>query len=742
MLRSTIRFIVRGSVLLGFVIAWPAPVRAQETGTVLSIPRVDRAPRIEDFLTGNPPTDASLQVSEFRQREPGDGVPVSHATVAYLSYDDSRLYVVFVCKDEPEKVRATIARREDIDADDQVAIYLDTFLDFEHAYVFASNPLGIQRDAVLTEGQKEDLSFDTVWSSDGRLTADGYIVRMAIPFRSLRFKSEQAKTWRVAIGRVIQRNNEEVYWPYITKRVQGFVPQFGTLNGLARISPGRNVQINPYAVGARARFLDASGPAFRNEGDRRIGMDAKMVVRDGMTVDATANPDFSQVESDDPQVTVNERFEVFFPEKRPFFTENAGYFQTPINLFFSRRIVDPGFGGRLSGKLGRWAVGGLAMNDRAPGRRPSEDPLAGRNAGIGVLRVQREFGNESHLGLLVTDREFVGNFARMFAFDGRWRLGQNWAAIGQFARSGTAKSNAAPVTGSATVAQIRRDGRKLDYQGEYLDFSPTFAAPLGFVKRVGYRQTDHVMKYRWRPRSGAVLKYGPRASALFNWTPDGQLQDRAIKSDFQVEFARNSQIQMERVQAFELFRNLPFHAYATIASARTDWLKWLGFSGSYSWGTAVNHDPAPHRDAFLADATKAEMTVTLRPTTRLRIDQTFVHSALSTRDVSSPIFTDRLLRMKLNYQFSRLLSIRAIVDHAALDADPSLAKLDHERSWTPDVLLTYLVHPGTALFVGYTDRHENLALFSEPFPTVRRTAAPDTSVARQLFVKLSYLWRF
>jgi hypothetical protein len=126
----------------------------------------------------------------------------------------------------------------------------------------------------------------------------------------------------------------------------------------------------------------------------------------------------------------------------------------------------------------------------------------------------------------------------------------------------------------------------------------------------------------------------------------------------------------------------------------------------------------------------------------LRIDQTFVHSALNVRDGASPIFTDRLLRTKLNYQFNRLLSIRAILDNAALNADPSLAKLDDERSWTPEVLLTYLVHPGTALFVGYTDRHENVALLSEPFPSLRRTAAPDTSVARQLFVKLSYLWRF
>ena len=741
MLSTIFRSLRYAPCALGFLILWPVPLSAQQAETGPIIPRVDRAPRIEDFLVDDSPPPIALRLTDFRQREPGDGVPVSQPTVAYLSYDARTFYVIVVCKDNPAEVRARIARREEIDTDDYVAVYLDTFLDRTHAYMFAVNPLGVQRDAVLTEGQKEDLSFDTVWSSEGRLTADGYVVRIAIPFRSLRFTNDLMKTWRVAIGRVIPRNNEEAYWPYITKRIQGFVPQFTTVNGLAQISPGRNLQVNPYVVGAGARVLDAPARAFRNEQEARVGMDAKLVVGSAITVDATANPDFSQVESDDPQVTVNERFEVFFPEKRPFFTENSGYFQTPINLFFSRRVVDPGEGVRLSGKVSRWAFGGLAINDRAPGRLPAGDARAGREAGIGVFRVQREFGHESYLGVLTTNRQFAGSFGRMFAIDGRWTFGPNWSLAGQLARSRTAKLDESSVGGSAAVVQVRRNGRNFDLEGDYLDFDPGFSAPLGFVKRVGYRQTDQRVKYRWRP-NGPVVKYGPRVSTLFNWRPDGRLQDREVAAEFLVTLRRNSEVRIERTEAFELFRNHPFSPHATAASATTEWLKWLAFSGTYTWGTAVNHDPAGGLDPFVGRATKADVTVTLHPTSRLRVEQTYIRSTLDTRETSSHVFNDSLLRVKLNYQFNRELSLRAILDHASLVADPALAKLDHERKWTPDLLLTYLVHPGTALYVGYTDRHENLAVVPGPVPTLGRTAQADTSVARQLFIKVGYLWRF
>jgi hypothetical protein len=727
----------------------PGSLRGQEVRAAgqevraasLTIPRAQQPPKVEDFLAGNPP-DVMLKVTEFLQREPGDGVPVSRPTTAYLSYDDAKLYVVFVCKDDPGKVRASIARREEIAADDQVVIYLDTFLDREHAYVFATNPLGVQRDGILTEGQDEDWSFDTVWASEGQLTDSGYVVRMAIPFRSLRFSNDRTQTWSVAVGRIIPRNSEEAYWPHVTKRVQGFVPQFAPLNGLAEISAGRNVQMNPYVAAARARFLDRDAAAYDNGREARMGMDAKMVLRDALTVDGTVNPDFSQVESDDPQVTVNERFEVFFPEKRPFFIENAGYFQTPINLLFTRRIVDPGVGARLTGKMGRWGIGAIAVNDRAAGRLAPDDPFAGRDAAVGALRIQREFGDESNVGLLVTDREFARAFSRVFAFDSRWKAAKNWAVAGQVVHSANRELEGPQQNGSAALVQAARDGRHFDYLGSFVYFSPEFAAPLGFVRRVGYRQTEHEAKYRWRVKDKALLKYGPKVAALFNWDPRGRLQDREVAVNFQGEFVGNTEVKVERVQTFELFEEFPFDLHANVASFTTEWLRWLGLSASYAWGTAVNHDPASGVDPFVGKATEGELAFTFRPMTRLRFDQAFIYSALRTRDGSSPVFTERQLRLKLNYQFNRLLSMRTIVDYASLSGNPTLADLENERSWTSDLLVTYLVHPGTALYVGYTGRNENLEIVREPFATLRRSGSSYSPVGRQVFVKMSYLWRF
>ena len=745
---------MRFFLLLGaFVVAAPRS-QAQQPARIVQISRVSSPPHLDQFLdhrhTEGGPRHRSIEtgegglgvvVTDLRQREPGDGTPVSEETTVYLSYDDENLYAVFVCRDEPAKIRASIARREEIGGDDAVAIYLDAFHDREHAYVFMANPRGVQLDGIRTEGQDDDLSYDVVWQSEGRLTEDGYVVRLAIPFRSLRFPRAPVQTWGVAVGRIIRRNNEESYWPHLTKRVKGFVPQFAVLQGLERISPGRNIQLNPYSTLARARFLDEDAPAFVTEGDARVGLDAKVVLRDALTLDATVNPDFSQVETDDPQVTLNERFEVFFPEKRPFFIENAGYFQTPVNLFFSRRIVDPGAGLRLTGKAGRWALGAIAINDREPGRVPAPDPLAGSRAGAGALRVQRELGQESTIGFLVTDRELEGSFNRMYSLDGRLRFGKNWALVGQVIRSENRELDAsALVAGFGALAELQRDGRHVDYAGRYLEFSPDFAAPLGFVKRTGYRQTKHEWQYKWRPKGSPVVAYGPTLSILYNWDPAGAILDREIGAQFKAELVGQSEIKLERTEAFELFEEVGFRPYETKATLATEWLKWLGLDASYTWGTAVNHDPADGLTPFLGRAAETEVKVTLRPTSRLRMDQAYIVSRLNTA-AGVRVLSERLLRAKVNYQFNRFVSLRAIVDYEAETGDTTLADVEDDKQWRADVLLTYLPNPGTAVYVGYTDSYRNLGLVGSP-PEVARRRSPDTSIGRQVFVKLSYLLRF
>ncbi len=729
------------TAMLGVLGPTLAPLCAQgpPQGGVVRIRRTYAPPAIEDFVAGDPP-ESTLTVTDFRQFEPGDGVPASDATTAYVSYDDANLYVVFVCRSDPRLVRAGLAKREDILADDGVAVYLDTFHDRTHAYRFQTNPLGVQLDGVFTEGQDDDLSFDAVWQSEGSLTPDGYVVRIAIPFKSLRFPRAPTQTWGLALARYIPRSNEEAYWPYLTKRVAGFVPQFATLQGLSDISPGRNLQAIPYGTFVGARFLDTEAPAFRTANDRRLGLDFKAVLRDALTLDATANPDFSQVESDEPQVTINERFETFFPEKRPFFIENAGYFQTPVNLFFSRRIADPGVGLRMTGKAGPWALGAIGIDDRAPGELPTGEPAGGRRAGIGAIRLQRLIGRESSLGVLASDWTLAGGWNRVASADARLRLTKTWTFAGQAIATASADSaGAGRRSGTGFYAQLTRDGRNLDYSATYTDLSSGFDAQLGFVPRVGIREFEQSLELVRRP-SGAVVKVGPTLSTLFDWDRDGLLLDRELEVAFEVKLIGETKLQLKRTQVFERYKDLPFDTHETALELESAWLKWLSVASKLKVGSAVNHKPAAGLTPFVGNALEGEVTFAFRPAARLRLDHTFLYERLTTP--TARVFVDRILREKLNYQFSRALSLRTIVDYSAVDRDSTLSRVDPERRWAVDLLLTYLVNPGTALYVGYRDGYENLAILPGTPPTLARTDDPTTSIGRQVFLKMSYLLQF
>lgn len=718
--------------------------------SAMHIPRVSRPPKLDDFLTGAA-REAETTVSDFRQAQPGDGIPASQATTAHLSYDDKNLYVVFVCRDDPVRIRARLAKREDIFSDDRVAIYLDTFHDTRRRYRFHANPLGIQWDAIETEGQGTDNSFDTLWHSEGRLTSDGYVVWMAIPFRSLRFPDAPRQTWGVALARYIPRHDELVFWPYITLRINSFGQQFATMEGLEGISPGRNLQFIPYGIFSQARFLDRSIPEFRSETDGRAGLDAKIVLRDSFTLDVAINPDFSQVESDEPQVTVNQRFEVFFPEKRPLFIENASFFVTPINLFFSRRIADPQFGARLTGKSGPWALAGLVIDDRSPGRRvPPGDPLRGDRAAIGVIRVQREIGKQSSLGLFVSSTDFASSSNRVFALDTRVRLNPNWTLTGQAARSYDRALSGARRAGPTYYAEVSHSGRHFAYVGRYNDRSPDLRVPLGFIPRTDIRQTEQFVSYTWRPEKGRVLSFGPDAFAVVNWDRTGRLQDWFVEMEFNAFLRGPSDMGCERTEAFEVFQGRGFRRHFLQCGFSTAWLKWLEMRVTYGQGTRVNFFPGPGQLPFLANANRVDAGFTVRPSPRLRFDQSYLFTRLGTREASTPvgftpeaaIFNNHILRSKLNYQFTRELSLRAIVDYNSVLANPQLIRLEYSKQVTADLLLTYLVNPGTAVYVGYTDRYENLDVAIGPPPSLVRTGAPNISGGRQFFVKLSYLFRY
>jgi hypothetical protein len=721
-----------------------------ETGTrELTIPRVAVAPTIEDYVDGTPrPDEAALTV--FVQREPGDGVPASQPTEVYVSYDDRNLYVIFVARDRsPDQIRATLTRREGIENDDFVGIILDTFHDRRRAYLFIVNPLGVQLDGVTTEGQDDDYSFDALWQSEGRLTPFGYVAWMSIPFKSLRFPNRPEQVWGIAFARAIRRNNETSFWPYVTRRVSGMGQQLATARGLRDISPGRNMQFIPYAATTRARFLNEAAPAYEADTDVRVGVDGKMVVKDAFTLDLTFNPDFSQVESDEPQVTINQRFEVFFPEKRPFFIENASYFEAPINLFFSRRVADPQWGARLTGKKGGWAVAALAIDDREAGRlvEPDSEDFGDR-AGIGVVRVQRDFPRQSSLGMLATTRSFGTSENRVLSVDGRYKLSDTWVLTGQAAVSDQRPFGGDSRSGPAYSLNLDRTGRNWGAFVSYLDVSPDFTAPLGFVTRNDLRQFHPFVRYTWFPDRGPLVSLRPEVSGSALWDYAGTLQDWDSRLELQLEMKGQTELEFDYVESMERFAGVDFRKRGHAAGFETAWLKWLELSAEFEKGDEINFFPGAGFAPFLANGTAAEVAFTLKPIAPLRIDQTYLFTRLDARPgiadtaAGAVIVDNHITRTRASYQFTRALSLRAIVDYAAVLPDRALISLERDKRFTADLLVTYLVNPWTAVYVGYTDGYGNVEIDPVGRDRLRPTLSPFHSVGRQVFVKSSYLLRF
>ena len=720
------------------VVCVPAAAQDQAPRKRIEIPRVESAPKLDDYAAGR---GTGIAVTDFLQREPGDLVPVSDPTTAYLSYDQESLYVAFVCRAaNPDAIRARMSRRESIFDDDYVAVHLDPFQERQRAYMFFSNPIGIQADGVTSEGSGDDMSYDAVWSSSGRRTPDGYVVLIAIPFKSLRFPSgSDPSAWGIALQRVIPVRSESAFWPGITNRISGFSAQFGELAGVRGAAPGRNVQFIPYGSYAGARFLDEGSGVRSTDADFRAGLDAKLVLKDKISVDATINPDFSQVESDEPQVTINQRFEVFFPEKRPFFLENADYFQTPITLFFSRRIRDPQVGSRVTGRVGRWAVGALAMDDRQPGRAVDPaSPFAGDGTFNAVVRARRDFSNTSRLGFLATTRQFGDSSNTVASIDSRVSLNPQWVAEGQALLTQDTALDRTTTKGGGLSLALHRSGRRFTEDLFYQDLSPGLRAPLGFVPRTDIRQVTQFATIRWRPKSGPLTAHGPNMFVQGTWDHAGRLQDWNVRFPYFVQMGQ-SFVFFRHAQLMEHFEGVDYREYENVVNVGSSVISWMSVNAGYSAGTRPNYFPAPGVAVSLADFTDASLGVTFRPLSRLLIDETYLYSRLS--QPSASIFNNHIVRSKVNYQFTRALSLRGIVDYNGILPNESLVGLERRKHLTADLLVTYLVHPGTAFYIGYTDGYDNLQ--KDPIDGgLTLGGGPTLSTGRQVFVKSSYLFRF
>jgi len=757
------RYPLKIIIFFAAFVALAATTQAQTVSTTsdLTIPLIDRPPELTDFADMKPSAeivDKMAMVTGFTQRVPRDGEPASQRTEVYVAYDDQNLYAVFLAfDDEPDLVRANLSPRENVENDDTVGILIDTFNDQRTGYSFRSTPLGVQWDGRWNEASRNagfDSSYQAVWSTDGEQTDSGFMVRMAVPLKTLRFPETGEQVWRIMFERQLPRLSEESHWPAYSNAIQGRLNQAASLTGIRDVSPGRNIQIIPFAFVRNYDILDPDapvGPSFNQDTEDELGLDAKFVFNDSLVLDATLNPDYSQVESDQPQVTVNERFEVRFPELRPFFLENADYFQTETALVFTRRIVDPQAGLRFTGKQGDWGLGAMIMDDEAPGlTREVDDPLFGESADISIVRVFRDISEQSRLGFLYTDREFGDSFNEVKSFDGRVKMTDNWTTDFQYIDSDTLEENGRSLTGTQKNIRFDRSGRHVSVHAHAIDTTEGFRTDLGFLGRSYQPDTSGLhtrLRYTFWPEDSSINSWAPTLYLVhlddqqgtriytqvrpdINWTWNG---------DTELSVTFDSERERLRPQDFPgLISNRDYNPETWSVGVESQAYAKLGFSVELEAGTAINLVPEFGMQPELADTQSAELELLWRPLDRLRVDTTYLYTQLDDRGGSGKIFSDEILRSRWNYQFTKELSLRFIAQLEETDAGV-MTSLEDEKNLNFDLLVRYVLNPWSALYVGYNSNSSNFDLIDTEDGTELIRTDDFRRDGEQFFVKFSYL---
>ena len=747
-------------------------------------------------------------LKDFLQTQPGDNAAPTYPTEIRLSYDAKYLYLGIRATDDPQKVRATLAKRDDLSGNDYVAVWLDTFNDRRRAYVLIFNPLGVQADGLYTEGQGIDYSVDLVMQSHGKLTADGYTIEVAVPFTSLRYETGGEKRWGVHALRVIRHLDEWDTWmplrresrDFSTSTFIRFLEQAGQIAGIQNIGSERMLELIPTLtlsetgrrVRALPRAVTAVNPALADPG-RFInpplhadpGLTAKVTLTAGVTLDAAINPDFAQVEADQLVVTANQRFPLFFDEKRPFFLEGIDVFQTPIKAVHTRTIVDPDLAVKLTGKRGRNTFGLLAASDNAPGNFSAEDrndPVVGpgiarfidKNAAIGVLRFKHDIGKESNVGVLATSYNFIENHNQLAGLDGRFTIDPHtvfsFQLLGTTARRffydpASDKQVYRTGKGLAYYTQLQRNSRHLNVTLTGKGYSPDYVADVGFTSQTNTNPWDLTASYNSEPKENARLISWSAASwtrAQFNWQGRMHYAYELLRSQF--NFKRQTYLKADVYSDYQRLFEEEFGprrsaarqgAFAGGPERRTVWRgftleagtapskkisalitfdrAWKAFDYDLGAGprfprvspAALDNPDAPF-DPGLGNTRDIHASVTYRPTENLSCALDYLSSYLFRLDTGRVAYDQKIYSLKTTYQFTRFTFARARMDYDTVRANVSGQFL---MGWTPS--------PGTAFYAGYND---DLALngFS-PF-----TDRPEPGLhrnGRTFFIKMSYLFR-
>jgi len=698
----------------------------------VKIPEFTSPPKIDGKLE-NPLWEKGAVLDAFTQFEPQEGASPSEKTVAYMGFDKDNLYIAIRCLDSnPESIRACLTKRDKVEGDDEVTIYLDTFNDKKRAFVFQVNPCGIQTDGIYTETRRRgrgrgffgfDRNWDTFFLSDAHIDDSGYTVELAIPFKSLRFPNTQPQSWGLQIMRTIRRKNEEIYWRPRSRDVNGFLIQSGTLEIDGAIEKGKNIEIMPVLTG-----LKQSDEKFNPEG----GVNFKYGITSDLIADITYNPDFSQVEADMPQVEVNQRYAVYYPEKRPFFLEGKDFYDTPLELVYTRKIVNPQWGTKFTGKIGKTTLAFLSAYDTNPpdiniGDSSDEDEDEEEeadnpyNALVTVFRLKRDLYSESHIGFIMTDKEMglsgdslTDNYNRVLGVDGHFKFQNYYRFSFQFLSSLSKLEDEKTDFVPAMNFSFSRRARHLSLSASWTSIHPDFEASSGFFRRKDIHSLNTRVSYSFLPQNDLIISIRPSFEYRRIYDHSNTLTDEEFQLTGFINGWRQSHLWATVSSELERYEGINFRKKNFRANFSSEPFSWLSGRISYSFGDAIKYEDNP----YLGYRTSLGITLTLKPLNNLRLFYDLRSNDFYRVKGGEKDYEINIISQRINYQISRPLSLRLITDYN-----------DYDGELYSSILLSYELRPGTVFYLGIDDNQE------------RGESGIFRRTGRYYFIKFSYWWR-
>ncbi|MBU2919323.1 carbohydrate binding family 9 domain-containing protein [Psychrosphaera sp. F3M07] len=683
---------------------------------------------------------------------PGDNSPAPVQTEIMLYENGKSLFVAFIAHDpDPSKIRAYFRDRDTMFQDDFVGIVIDTFNDERRAYEFFVNAYGVQGDLIKddTQGGNEDSNWDAIWNSAGVITDTGYIVEMEIPFNALRFPSDSGEmTWGIDALRIYPRDSRMVLASNKSDRaIDCHLCQITKISGLKNIKQGNNFQLTPTLTSSRSDSKDeVPGPWQNGKQKTDAGVDLRWGINQDLYLNATINPDFSQVEADAAQLDVNNTYSLFFNEKRPFFLDGKDYFDTQrMNLVHTRNIASPEYGMKLTGKSGDNTYGLLTTNDAStaflmPEHSGSDIAELDMKSEVVIARYRMDVGDRNNVGVLLTNRSGDQYRNTVASIDGRYQFNKKDSLSYQIAHSDS--KNPEAVQQDFDVKRAQTDGalnvrynhntRNFNYGAGYSNYGKDFRSDLGFTSRVDYEQAVIFGEYTWYGKEGSPwTRYGVFGDWDKTYSQDGIMLEEEFEIHGNLQgpkqfYSNFGVVHRNKYWDGEYYKETHFMQFARFNPTSNTTI-----GGFYRFGDAIDF-----ANSQLGDILILEAFADVKLGKHLSSEINFAHQSLDVPN--GTLFTANQYDIRVNYQFNLKSYLRLVIQYTDIDRDVDLytnldedEEVEHNNKYVNTQLLyAYKINPQTLFYLGYADggfQDDNLSRIEKD--------------SRTVFMKMSYAWQ-